>query len=78
MIEFTIKFMESIGFTRTAEYGGTVYERKFSGIDVLVTILPDGRWRPQIMMSDDGDIFIFYDLQNIKDLTDLEDFISYL
>jgi hypothetical protein len=75
----TQKILIDMGFAQTHEFGGIVYQKEFNGITALVTIMSDGTWRPQLMMNtDEEDVFIFYDIQNIKDLTDLKDFISYL
>lgn len=53
-----------------------------SNIVVMVQMFPDGKWEPFICITDhieEGDSHTASRaIGNIKDLTDLEDFISYL
>lgn len=79
MKSITLEIIANMGFIRTLEFEGEVYAKKYDRLWVLITILSDGKWRPQLLMEDNYEShFILYDLQNIKDLTDLSDFISYL
>lgn len=81
----TIQILESLGFMKkevTHPVMQFYHYKSSSNIRVMVQIFPDGRWEPFICITDhieEGDSHTASRaLGNIKDLTDLGDFISYL
>lgn len=71
----TIKILEAMGFVKRNFNPGTVtfYTITKGKFMVMVQIFENGRWEPFLYIGQK-----YAAIQNIKDLTDLGDFISYL
>lgn len=78
----TEKNLRRMGFFKVEHNEGNLWEyNKPGNITVLVGVLDFGRFTVSIMLEDHyaaNANFVISEIQNIKDLTDLEDFISYL
>jgi hypothetical protein len=81
-IDITEKNLRKMGFFKVEASEDNLWEyNKPGNITVLVGVLDFGRFTVSIMLEDhyaNHAKFVISDINNIKDLTDLENFISYL
>lgn len=76
-----VEILMRMGFTKQSYFGDSHYYLDKNGVGVLVELLKGDRFTPSIVLESHYSAsvsLVEQPLSGIKDLTDLEDFISYL